>query len=69
MIDQWEVVDLHRLLGEWAADSGIDYVDLVDPLRRAAAAGDSPYFVGDVHWNSRGHEIAAEEITAFIRRR
>jgi hypothetical protein len=67
MIAGWEVLKLHALLGEWAGSVGIDYVDLVAPLREAAAAGDSPYLVDDVHWNERGHELAAEHVAEFIR--
>ena len=63
----WQLVNLHDALGDWARETGTDYVDLVAPLRAAARAGDSPYFVDDVHWNSRGHEIAAEQVAAFIR--
>jgi hypothetical protein len=47
-------------------DRGIPYVNLTEPLRRAArdalSHGQLLYFRGDTHWNAAGIEIAAKVI-------
>lgn len=44
--------------------AGIEQVDLLAPLRAAAARGEQVYFDFDTHWTPRGHEIAAQVLRA-----
>jgi lysophospholipase L1-like esterase len=66
-IAEWDVNDLPSVLGDWCREKGIDYVDTVPRLQESIAAGEQPYFYDDVHWNSRGHAIAADAVTLYLR--
>ena len=47
----------------------LHFLDLMGPLRKEwERTGRSPYFHYDPHWNKLGHEIAAKEIAAYLRR-
>lgn len=46
----------------FAAEAGIPWIDLTDPLRRSAREGEIPWFWGDTHWNEIGHRVAADAI-------
>ncbi len=52
-----------------AADNAIPYINLLPPLRDAAADGDMLYFPSDGHFNPAGHAVTAsvlyEEIVAL----
>lgn len=50
-----------RRLGEWAADTGTELIDLLDALRRANG-DNSFYYRVDAHWNAAGHDLAAETL-------
>jgi phospholipase/lecithinase/hemolysin len=41
-------------------------VDLLPPLRKAAAEGQQLYFSRDTHWTPLGHCLAAESIRAYL---
>ncbi|MGH7819519.1 MAG: alginate O-acetyltransferase AlgX-related protein, partial [Candidatus Binatia bacterium] len=62
MLAEWEMNDLPDALSKWCASAGIGYIDTIAPLRAAAERGEEIYLPDDVHWSSRGHEIAAEAI-------
>lgn len=51
-----------RILAEYAAASGIPLIDLLPVLRAARDTGGPLYFRRDIHWTSRGHAVAADEI-------
>ncbi|MBL8202142.1 MAG: hypothetical protein JNK40_14330 [Chromatiales bacterium] len=51
----WRYTALLQLL----AETGIDHVDLLPPLRQAAAEGKQLYFQYDTHWTPLGHDVAA----------
>lgn len=48
---------------EFFEDSGIRYVDLLPDMKRKA---EPLYYPIDLHWNSRGHEVAAEIIARWL---
>jgi hypothetical protein len=50
-----------RLL-RWLAQEGIPALDVTAPLEALAAAGRSPFFLGDTHPNADGHEAMARAI-------
>ncbi len=60
--------DLPSRMAQWTARQGIAFVDLSPALEREVAAGRHPFLVDDVHWNGRGHEIAAEEVALALKR-
>ena len=49
----------------WAADAGVDCIDLTGALRQAATAGDVPYFPADTHWNAAGNGAAARALIGW----
>jgi hypothetical protein len=49
----------------WSKSSGIDVLDLTEPLQVAAQSGSIPWFWGDTHWNSIGHEVAAKALSEW----
>ncbi len=56
-----------RLLRETSARNGWGFVDLAGAMRRDwLESRESAYFVYDVHWNRRGHEIAAGTLTEYL---
>jgi len=59
----WRYEALLRLL----AETGIDHIDLLPPLRAAAARGEALYFGQDTHWTAEGHELAARALADFVR--
>ncbi len=54
-----------RELGAFLDREGIPYLDLLEPIR-AAAAGGPLYFPDDIHWNVRGNAVAAEAVAAWL---
>ncbi len=61
-----QLSDLPNTVRNWAEAAGIDFLDLTDALQSRAAAGMSPWFWGDTHWNVDGHMIAGEAIADWI---
>jgi len=48
-------------------EAGLSCLDLLPAFREAATAGEPLYLPrGDMHWNRRGHEVAARALAAFI---
>jgi hypothetical protein len=58
----WRYTALLQLL----AETGIDHVDLLPPLR-AASRGEQLYFAHDTHWTPRGHNVAARILVEHVR--
>jgi hypothetical protein len=58
----WRYVALLELL----AETGITHVDLLPPLKAAAARGEQLYFAHDTHWTALGHEVAAKALVSFM---
>ncbi len=54
------------LLQAFAAQAGLDSLDLTAALRAAARAGQPPYFFADTHWNQQGHNIARNALLDFL---
>jgi lysophospholipase L1-like esterase len=48
-------------------EQGVPFLDPLEALRAAEAAGRSGYFPEDGHWNETGHAIAARTIAAWVR--
>jgi lysophospholipase L1-like esterase len=63
-VTQLDQVD-GRLAG-FAAEHDIPYFSLLPAFRRAALDGRMVYFPNDGHWNSEGHQLAADEIAVFL---
>lgn len=56
----WTFDAPNQRLDEICVRHGIDHVDLLEPLRAAAAdTGSQLYLVSDNHWNANGHRTAA----------
>jgi lysophospholipase L1-like esterase len=62
----WTVNDLPQVLGKWCGEQGIHYLDLTPRLAEAVARGEHPHLVDDVHWNARGHALAADAVVDFL---
>lgn len=46
---------------------GVPVVRTLEALRRRMRSGESVYIADDIHWNARGHEVAAEELARTVR--
>ena len=49
-----------------AARLGIRYGEVLGPLRHRTAAGEKLFLAEDIHWNARGHDVAAQELARAI---
>jgi hypothetical protein len=58
--------DQARLLGEFAENENINYLDLTPNFQEEAATGVELYYPFDTHWNQRGHTLAAQTIGRYI---
>jgi hypothetical protein len=58
----WRYEAVRDLLDE----QRIDYVDMLPPLRAAAAQGQQLYFAHDTHWTPLGHDLAARLLVAHV---
>jgi hypothetical protein len=58
--------DQARLLGDFAAEHSILFLDLTAIFQAEAAAGMELYLPFDTHWNQRGHDLAADTIAAYL---
>lgn len=63
--DGWDRTLVARRLTALGREIGVPLLDLTEPLRRAGGA--RTYFPLDGHWNARGHGVAAQSVTAFLR--
>ncbi len=53
---------------QWAAETGVRFISMLDRLRERKAARMEPfYFIDDGHFNERGHEVMAEELADAVR--
>jgi lysophospholipase L1-like esterase len=59
-VARWRQNDLPEELAAWCAREKIELVDTTPILEAEAARGVHTYFVDDVHWNPRGHEVVAD---------
>lgn len=66
--DRFDPAYPHERLKNYAAERGLDVIDLLPALRREAAKGQRLYFRRDPHWNRYGHEFAARCIAAELQR-
>jgi len=57
---------LPQAVAQWAEERRVPELDLTDALQRAAAAGRIPWWPGDTHWNSLGHEAAGQAVVPFL---
>jgi hypothetical protein len=57
-----------RRLARLLDQAGLSYLDLRDPLARAVARGERPFFRHDGHLTAAGHALVAREIEAPLRR-
>jgi len=58
-LKQLDVDRPYRLLADFCSVHGIPSVDLTEPLRAHARAGEQLYFSIDAHWNPHGNDVAA----------
>ena len=58
---------LERVVGAYAAQSGIAFFDLTPSLQEHARAGEKLYFTVDGHMNSAGNELAGRLVAKFLR--
>lgn len=65
--EKWDRGLVARRVGEVAASAGVPLLDLTPALRSASGTLGEPYFIFDGHWNSRGHEAAAQAVEGFLR--
>ncbi len=65
---RWSSNDLPNVLGTWCAENGIAFADTTPALRERVARGEHVYLADDVHWNGRGHEVAAELVMSIALR-
>jgi hypothetical protein len=56
-----------RRLGEWAARTGTEWIDLLDAFRDASPTGF--YYSTDAHWTPAGHRLVAEVLCETLLRR
>ncbi len=62
----WTVNDLPTALATWCGENDIPFLDLSPLMEAEIARGTHPYLRDDVHWNARGHEIAADAVAALL---
>lgn len=66
----WDLDRPQRILAEWASRSdGVELVDLLPALRRAAAGSPRLYFFPDSHLAAAGHAVVATELARRIEAR
>ena len=56
-----------RVVIEQLGADGVEVLDLLAPLREAAAKGARSYYEVDAHWTATGHDLAARAIHAHLR--
>ncbi|MCP4800862.1 MAG: hypothetical protein GY893_13035 [bacterium] len=75
MVDYWNLdpadFDLNasnRIITEFCRVNGIEYVDLLDRFQENAGAKNLYLPGGDIHFNRRGHEVAAQGVADYLTR-
>jgi hypothetical protein len=58
--------DQAHLLGEYASEHSIGYLDLTPVFQETADNGVELYYPYDTHWNQIGHNLAASAIANYI---
>ncbi len=58
-----------QALADLCKQQGIEFVSLIQPLRESAALGTQVYFTYDQHWTPPGHQIVADIISRFCRKK
>ena len=58
--------DQSRLLGDFAAENDIRFLDLTPLFQEEAGTGAELYYPFDTHWNQLGHDLAAGSINKYI---
>ena len=60
--------DLNTRLEAYGVQENVIYLDLLPAFRERASEDEPLYYItSDAHWNSKGHEVAASEISIFIK--
>jgi len=54
--------DFHQTIKEFAAQNGIEFLDLREPFERAAGAGIQLFWQRDIHFNAAGNRVVAATI-------
>ena len=68
--EAWDLDRPQRILRDWASGSeGVELVDLLPALRRAAAGSERLYFFPDSHLAAAGHAVVAAELARQIEAR
>ena len=62
----WKMNALPRRMSAWAKKSGVDWVDLTEPLESAAARGELLYLTDDPHWNPAGERAVAKRLAPLL---
>lgn len=65
---EWTPWDLADRFAAFCEAAGIEFVDLTEPMRAAAAKGRLLYAPEDSHWNAAGHRFVAEQVHEAWRR-
>lgn len=63
----WRSNELPELLARFAADAGIEWIDLTPSLRAAIRKGTMAYVVDDGHWSPSGNRIAAAAVAERLK--
>ena len=61
-------VRLQGELAKWSASRVVPYVDMTPGMRAASAKSDDLVFPTDMHWNAKGHQVAADILNEWMRR-
>ena len=57
------------VVGEWCEQESIPFVTLTRALREAAVRGVQVYYTYNEHWTPDGHEVVADAIVPYVKRR
>ena len=66
--ERWDRRRVVTRLEEIARVAHFPLLDLTPALRKADGMLGGPYYRADLHWNARGHGVAAAEVEALLRR-
>jgi hypothetical protein len=62
----WSLRESTQRLVAFAQANGISYVDIREPLERAAGEGAALVYEIDGHWTREGHEVVGHRLSAFF---